>query len=334
MGDMHHPPADTILSARGLTMCYGAPDGALALDGLSFDVAAGEIIALLGPNGAGKTTLLSILCGLLRPTAGEALVGGHRVSQEPMAVKRLIGMVPERVALYPRLSGRRNLRFFGSLYGIARGALHEAVEGALEAVGLPDRGDDPVGAYSLGMKRRLNLAAGLLHTPRLLLLDEPTLGLDPANRRRVLDVIARQRAEHATTVLLATHHMEAAQTLSDRVAILHRGRLVALDRPTALIRAQGGLDRLHLTLEGAPIPPVARQALARMAAGAPIAERDGGLILSTPDAAAALPAILALLEKAGLGVQAVEIQRPNLESAYERLTSSTLNATPGQQGGP
>jgi ABC-2 type transport system ATP-binding protein len=226
-----------IVTIRGLSKRYRPPAGPLALDGIDLQIQEGEIFSLLGPNGAGKTTLISILCGLLPATSGEAIVAGHDVARDPMAVKQIVGVVPEEIALYPRLSGRRNLRYFGQLYGLSGQELERDVAGALAAVGLTDRSGERVAHYSSGMKRRLNIAVGLLPNPRLLLLDEPTLGLDPESRGHILDLVRQLKRERGTTVLYTTHYLDEAELISDRVGIIHLGRIIALGAPQELVHA-------------------------------------------------------------------------------------------------
>ena len=253
-----------IIITRGLTKQYAPPRGPVAVSDVDLEVEEGEVFGLLGPNGAGKTTLIALLCGLFPPTAGDATVAGASVVRDPLAVKRAIGVVPEEIALYGRLSGRRNLRYFGALQGLRGRDLERAVEDALAAVSLSDRADDKAADYSNGMKRRLNIAAGVLHKPRVLFMDEPTLGLDPESRRQVLDLVGRFKRDEGTTILYTTHHMEEAQEVSDRVGIIHRGRIIALGTPAALVRKHGGgrapavrrpsLEAVFLRLTGEAFP--------------------------------------------------------------------------------
>ena len=217
-----------------------------ALDGLSFAVAEGEMVGLLGPNGAGKTTTLSVLATLRRPTAGIARVGGHAVDREPAAVRRVVGLVPQTVALYPTLTARENVRFFGRLLGRHGRALDAAAAAALDVAGLAERSDDVVATFSGGMQRRLNLACALLHTPQVLLLDEPTVGVDPQSRERIFTAV-RAQAAAGCAVLYSTHYMEEAERLCDRVVLIDHGDAIASGSPTALVRAAGKSLRLAVT---------------------------------------------------------------------------------------
>jgi ABC-2 type transport system ATP-binding protein len=206
-----------------------------ALDGVTFAVGRGEVVGLLGPNGAGKTTTLSVLATLRAPDAGTAEVAGRAVDREPAQARRMLGLVPQQVALYPTLTARENLQFFARLLGLPRRERDEAVAGALAVAGLAERADDVVASFSGGMQRRLNLACALLHTPRVLLLDEPTVGVDPQSRERIFTAVRKQAAAGAA-VLYSTHYMEEAERLCDRVVLIDHGRVVAAGRPAELVR--------------------------------------------------------------------------------------------------
>jgi ABC-2 type transport system ATP-binding protein len=223
-----------------------------ALDRLEFSVRAGEAYGLLGPNGAGKTTAISIMCTLLRANAGSVLLAGTNIQADPGSVRQLIGLVPQEIALYPRLTGRENLRYFGRLYGLKGLTLEERIIEALELVQLADHADRLVDVYSGGMKRRANLAAGLLHSPRLLFLDEPTVGIDAQSRNLILENLIRLK-EAGMTLVYTTHYMEEAQQLCDRVGIMDGGRLVAEGTADELIAGNSGctnLESLFLQLTG------------------------------------------------------------------------------------
>jgi ABC-2 type transport system ATP-binding protein len=317
-----------IITTRGLTKQYAPPKGPVAVDHVDLAIEEGEVFGLLGPNGAGKTTLIALLCGLFPPTAGEATVAGRSVVRDPLAVKRAIGVVPEEIALYGRLSGRRNLRYFGALQGLRGRELERAVEEALAAAALTDRADDKAADYSNGMKRRLNIAAGALHKPRVLFMDEPTLGLDPESRRRVLDLVRSFKRDEGMTILYTTHHMEEAQEISDRVGIIHRGRIVALGAPAALVREHGGEETLRLTLAASALPPAARRALGRVRGVRGLTSDKGVVTISARSAADALPAVRRVLKAAGVGVRAMTILQPGLEAVFLRLTGEDFGAAP------
>ncbi len=220
-----------ILEARNLVKKYG--DFTAAKD-VNFAIQEGEVLGLLGPDGAGKSTVVSMLACLFPPTSGTARVCGHDVVADVDRVKQLIGLVPQDLGLYPTLSGRDNVRFFGEMYGLAGEGLHQRVESMLETVAMTARAGDPVKAYPCGMKRRISLAVGLIHRPRILFLDEPTAGVDPQSRHHIFEIVERINREQGIAVLYATHHAEEAERLCQRVAIIDRGEIIAMDTPKNL----------------------------------------------------------------------------------------------------
>ena len=317
-----------IIALRNLSKQY-RPRGPLALREVDLEIQAGEIFSLLGPNGAGKTTLINVLCGLFPPTGGEAVIAGHNVVRDPLAVKRIIGVVPEEIALYPQMTGRQNLRYFGLLYGLKGSELDRAISEVLEIVGLADRAGERVAHYSNGMKRRLNVGVGLLHKPKIILLDEPTLGLDPESRRHILELVIQLKRERGATILYTTHTMDEAQKLSDRVGILHRGRLIALGTPAELIRTIHSEDTLRLEVENV------REAAAMVVALQQVRgvkwvrlEEDPGeavhFTLSLSSAAEALPEILRVAREGRVEVRSLSVQPPDLETVFLHLTGERL----------
>ena len=230
--------ADTepIATVRSLRKNY---DAITAVDGVSFDIMQGEVFGLLGPNGAGKTTTISILSGILQPTDGEVMVAGFNARESVPAMRMALGVVPQELSIYMKLSGRENLEFFGSLYGMHGDALNARVDSMLAMVGLSERAADRAADYSGGMKRRLNLAVGLMHNPRLLLLDEPTVGVDPQSRNHIFEGVRALNRE-GLTVLYTSHYMEEVEALCDRVGIMDRGKLIACDTVANLISSLGG----------------------------------------------------------------------------------------------
>jgi len=312
-----------IITVRKLSKRYHLPDGPLALNELDLHVQEGEIFSLLGPNGAGKTTLIAVLCGLFPPTSGEAIIAGYNVVQNPLAVKQIIGVVPEEIALYPQLTGRQNLRYFGQLYGLGGQELDKATADVLAVIGLTDRASDKVAHYSSGMKRRLNVGVGLLHKPRIVLLDEPTLGLDPESRRRILDLVLQLKQEGAT-ILYTTHYMEEAQELSDRVGIIHHGQIIALGTPEELIQTMRGEDTLRLHIGTAKVSPSVLEAWQQVRGVKQVLLEGEVITISLPHAAEVLPEILRLADQAGLSVSSLMVQQPNLETVFLRLTGQRL----------
>jgi ABC-2 type transport system ATP-binding protein len=237
-----HGQGKVALRVEGVSKRYGEME---AVADVSFDVRQGEIFGLLGLNGAGKTTLISILATERRPSSGDALVLGHSIRDERQAVRHLIGVAPQDLALYPMLTAVENLRFFGRIYGIGGKQLSGRVDELLRFVGLQERSDDLVAKYSVGMKRRLNLAVALVHRPKLILLDEPTAGVDPRSREEILQLVRRLRDE-GNAVLYTTHYMDEAEALCDRLCILNRGRIAALGTLTALVRKLGFSEVIEL----------------------------------------------------------------------------------------
>ncbi|HEX4907731.1 MAG TPA: ABC transporter ATP-binding protein [Actinomycetes bacterium] len=293
----------------------------LAVDGVGFEVAPGETYGLLGPNGAGKTTTISMICGLLRRDGGEVTVAGASLDRDPGQVKAAIGYVPQDVALYPDLSGRENLRFWGRMYGLAGRALDERVDATLEVVGLAERAGDKVAAYSGGMQRRLNIAAGLLHRPRLLVLDEPTAGVDPQSRNAILAQVEALGGE-GVAVLYTTHYMEEAERLCDRVGIIDQGRLVAEGTRRELVATVGERDRIELAATGDLAGLAA--AAARLDGVDEAGVVAGGVHLVAGDGRRLLPRLLEAAEHAGAEVTSVELVEPDLEAVFLHLTGKAL----------
>ncbi len=292
-----------------------------AVDGVSLSVRQGEIFSLLGPNGAGKTTTLAMLSTLLRPDGGDARILGHSIKHESAAVKASLGVVPQDIALYMDLTARENLDFWGRMYGLRGGALRQRVDEVLEMIGLTERQKDPVGKYSGGMKRRVNIGAALLHKPKVIYMDEPTVGIDPQSRRSILDSVVALK-EQGMTVLYTTHYMEEAQELSDHLAIMDSGRLIASGTQQELIQLVGGLDRIRLAINGDVERVLATW---RTITGVKQATVEEGLLmLLVEDSNQALPRLFESAAAAGVRITSVEIQEPNLEAVFLHLTGRAL----------
>ena len=294
-----------------------------AVDGVSFEIAPGEIYGLLGPNGAGKTTTLSMMAGLLRPDGGRIRFDGVDLAERPLEVKGSLGVVPQENALYEELDAGEHLRLWGGLYGLAGGGLDAAVGRVLEQVGLGGRAKDPVKQYSGGMKRRLNLALGLVHSPRFVLLDEPTVGIDPQARLNILEVVRAVAADGAM-VLYTTHYLEEAEKLCDRVAIIDHGKLLA----------EGSLEELQRMVGGEEVVAVRgdfdAEALGErlLAAGGVrvLAREAGRLVLATAETAAGRGSVklLETLFAEGVAMEGVAIEPPSLNSLFLKLTGREL----------
>ena len=293
----------------------------VAVDDVSFEVDEGEILGLLGPNGAGKTTTINMICGVLKPDAGRVVIGGKDIWLEPKIVKQTLGVVPQEIAVYEDLTARDNLNFWGSLYGLTGHELKRRVDESLTRVGLSDRAGDRVKEFSGGMKRRLNLCMGLLHDPCVLLLDEPTVGIDPQARLNILEVV-REVANGGTTVLYTTHYMDEAQELCDRIAIIDHGKILTVGTLGELTRLAGEAEVLRLT--GNFDDPVNRERLNALE-GVRVLKADHRIAVLSVDAGG--PGLLAILPQilaADLGVDDVSIQQPNLQSVFITLTGKEL----------
>jgi ABC-2 type transport system ATP-binding protein len=310
---------EPVLACRDLRRRFGQR---LAVDGVGFRVDPGETYGLLGPNGAGKTTTISMICGLLRRDGGEVTVAGASLDRDPGAVKAAIGYVPQDIALYPDLSGGENLRFWGRMQGLSGRELAGRVDAVLEVVGLTDRAGDKVADYSGGMQRRLNIGAGLLHRPKLLVLDEPTVGVDPQSRNAILENVEALRGE-GSAVLYTTHYMEEAERLCDRVGIIDQGRLIAEGTRRELVAQIGERDRIELAAAGdlVGLAAACRRTLDGVDEATVVA---GGLHLVAPDGRRLLPKLLELAEAAGVEVTSVEVVEPDLEAVFLHLTGKAL----------
>lgn len=306
----------------GLRKQFDPPKGPVAVDNVSFSIEEGEVFSLLGPNGAGKTTMISILSCLLRPDAGEAWVGGFSVTHEAERVKRLIGVVPQDIALYEDLSGRENLLFWGRMYGLNGSTLNKRVDEVLEWIGLLDRQKDRLQKYSGGMKRRVNIGAALLHNPRFLYLDEPTVGIDPQSRRSILDRVKELNAA-GVTVLYTTHYMEEAQEMSGRIGIMDRGAMVALGTQDDLVRLVGEQTRINLALDrNAHVLASQWRDLPGVAS---VSEpEDGRLWLLTDDANGLMPRLFDSARLAQARITEIGLAEPNLETVFLHLTGRAL----------
>ena len=309
---------EPVLRSSDLRKRYG---DLTAVDGVSFEIAPGETYGLLGPNGAGKTTTISMVCGLLEPDGGEVLVEGRRVTTSSVDEKAAIGYVPQDLALYPDLTGRENLRFFARLYGLSSRDAKARVDDVLELVGLADRANDLAKEYSGGMKRRLNIGIGLLHRPRLLVLDEPTVGVDPQSRNAILEGIERL-SDEGMAVLYTTHYMQEAERLCDRIGIIDLGELKAEGTRRELVALVGQEDSVRLT--GAGDLEAAARASAELGAVQSASVRDSGIELVVQGARTILPELLGVVAREGVAVSAVEVSEPNLESVFLHLTGKAL----------
>ena len=309
---------EPMLDCRGLRRSYG---NLTAVDGVGFHISPGETYGLLGPNGAGKTTTISMIAGLLDRDDGEVTVDGQPMSPQAVRAKAAIGYVPQELALYPDLSARENLMFFARLYGMSTADAKRRCAAVLEVTGLTDRAGDQTKKYSGGMKRRLNIGIGLLHRPKLLILDEPTVGVDPQSRNAILESVEGLSGE-GMAVLYTTHYMEEAERLCDRVGIIDHGKLIAEGTRSELVSLVGEGDRVRLLATGnlakaaAELDghPWVRQASAT----------DEVIDLVVDDSRSNLPAILTTAAAADVAVRSVDVTEPDLEAVFLHLTGRAL----------
>jgi ABC-2 type transport system ATP-binding protein len=292
-----------------------------AVQGVDFAAEKGEILSLLGPNGAGKSTIISILSGLLTPDGGDAFIMGCSVTKEPEAAKGSLGLVPQEIALYSDLSARENLVFWGKMYGLRGAALKSRVDEVLEIIGLTGRQKDRVSKFSGGMKRRVNVGAALLHKPDVVIMDEPTIGIDPQSRRHILDNV-KDLNRQGMAVLYTTHYMEEAAELSDQIAIMDMGKVIAYGTHDELIKLVGEQTRIDLSLnaEAGSILDVwgLIQGVSRIDA------IDGTVTVLVDDSNRVLPHIFEIASQANVRITSVDIQEPNLETVFLHLTGRAL----------
>ena len=331
-----------ILEVDNLVKKFGDHE---AVKGVSFSVDEGEVFGLLGPNGAGKTTTISMLTGVLEPTSGTARIGGHDIKTELKEVKKVNGLVPQDLALYPTLSARANLNFFGRIYGLKGAELKQRVDDVLEIVALKERANEKVDNYSGGMKRRVNIAAGLVHQPRLFFLDEPTVGVDPQSRNQIFESVLQLNRERGMSIIYTSHYMEEVELLCNRVAIIDQGEIIALDSIKNLIAMLGGgvinlgLEQVdEALLEQIKALPAVKNASLAPEKPSPVADvTEGAESLETPaeppalivkieclNGQQALVELIAFLNERDLRLVSVETLEPNLESVFLHLTGKKL----------
>jgi ABC-2 type transport system ATP-binding protein len=323
--------AQPILEARNLVKKYG---NVIAVDDVTFSIGEGEILGLLGPNGAGKSTIISLLTGLFPPDGGAIQIVGIDAVAETEKVKQLVGVVPQDLALYPTLSGRENLRFFADMYGLNGARRDERIAAVLGMVSMTERANDRVQSYSGGMKRRINLAVGLINNPRLLFLDEPTVGVDPQSRAHIFESVERLNRDQGMSVLYTTHYMEEAERLCHRIAILDRGKIIALDTPRNLIAMLGdgiiqiGLHQADEALRQQIVALSQVRAVSDIIQPPPEEGQPGParqvLKIEARKVNEALLQVIQLFNKLHVEILSLETLEPNLESVFLYLTGKSL----------
>lgn len=323
----------SVIRTEKLTKVY--PGGVTAVDGIDFEVREGEIFGFLGPNGAGKTTTIKILNTLLRPTSGRAIVTGYDVTKNPNAVRRNIGYVAQDVGVDEYATGRENLTLYAHFYRLDRKTIRSRVREILELVDLTDFADRMVSTYSGGMRKRLDIAMGLIHQPKLIFLDEPTTGLDPQTRVHIWDYIRNLAKTMGITIFLTTHYLEEADHLADRVGIIDLGKLMAIGTPAELKQAVHG-DVVTLTSAGTTEEEKARfvEHAAAVLQDKPFVLRtqatDGDLAAYVDSGETAAPAIMRLMAEAGIEVQTLSVARPTLDDVFLKYTGRTMRAEEGR----
>jgi len=307
-----------VIQVEGLRKTYG---DFVAVDDVSFKAEPGKVFGLLGPNGAGKSTSIGCISGLLKPSDGRIRVLGHDVVREPRAARQELGVVPQELAVYEDVSATENLLFWGAAYGLRGGPLKRRAEEVLGYTGLLDRAEEPVKNFSGGMKRRLNFGCAVMHRPAVLLLDEPSVGVDPQSRVRLFDMV-REQVAAGTTVLYTTHYMEEAELLCDELAIIDHGKLIAMGSLEELRALVGEKDVLRLA--GSFDPERAREALRDVADVRVVVAEADALRLSVTDASRRLPELFQALSASGGDVRETTLTQPSLESLFIKLTGKEL----------
>ena len=308
----------SIVETHDLTKTF---NGRKAVDHLNLNVEEGELFGLLGPNGAGKSTTVAMLSTILEPTHGTAIVGNYDIREKPKEVRKIIGVVPQEGSVYDDLTAMENLMYFGKLHGVDGEMLRKRATKLLELVQLKNRTKDRVKTYSSGMKHRLNLAVGLIHEPRLLFLDEPTTGLDPAARLVVWEFIKQLQAQRIT-ILLTTHYMDEADYLCDRVAFMDRGKIIALGTPTELKRSIGKMEVIEIKTP--KIPKAFLTKARKLKCIKKVVRTSENLRLLTPAADALLSQVVRLASETGMRIDSLNIAQPTLEDVFIKLTGKTL----------
>ncbi len=292
-----------------------------AVQGVSFQVCQGEIFSLLGPNGAGKTTTISMLSCLLRPNGGDARIMGYSIRSEQNGVKSVLGVVPQEIALYEDLTARENLTFWGKMYNLRGSKLKARVDEVLDVIGLRDRAGERVGKYSGGMKRRVNIGVALLHKPKVIYMDEPTVGIDPQSRRNILDSVVRLKDE-GMTVLYTTHYMEEADELSDHIGIMDHGKLIACGTNEELVKLVGQQTRIDLTLNARVEEVIADWQ--KIEGVSQVSAEDGVVTVLVNDSNLVLPHLFESASQLSARITSVDIREPNLEAVFLHLTGRAL----------
>ncbi len=292
-----------------------------AVDGISFEVERGEVFGLLGPNGAGKSTTISIISTLIKPTSGEVFFEGESISKNPKNIRQKLGIVPQDIALYPTLTGYENLKFWGNLYGLKGAGLKKRINEVADIIGLNGRLKDKVEKYSGGMKRRLNIGAALLHQPELLIMDEPTVGIDPQSRSHILDTV-QKLSEQGITIIYTTHYMEEAEALCNRICIMDEGNIIASGTKQELVELVKERTRINIKLDN--INDNIQEVLKEIPGVLDATILDDTVTLFGENGDMLLAEIISKVSKENSKIQSIDIQKPNLEAVFLHLTGKAL----------
>jgi ABC-2 type transport system ATP-binding protein len=317
-------PNHNVIEVKNLTKMFG---DLAAVDGLSFTVAPGQVFGLLGPNGAGKTTTLSMLCTILKPSSGTAIVNGYDITKQPSEVRRSIGIVFQDPSIDDRLTGRENLEMHANLYGVARREAKKRIEQVLELVELEDRADFLMRTYSGGMRRRLEIARGLIHYPKVLFLDEPTIGLDPQTREHIWSYISKLSKRENITMILTTHYMEEADRLCEQVAIIDHGKIVTLDEPK---RLKEQLEGDIISVKVGAVRELSTR-LKQIEMVKDLKEQEGELTLVVKNGNAVIPRVVEIAASLGIHIESMSIHEPTLEDVFLHYTGREIRAENGDE---
>jgi ABC-2 type transport system ATP-binding protein len=308
----------TFIDIKNLCKSYGNKK---AVDNVSLVIEEGEVFGLLGPNGAGKSTLISMLSTLLKPDAGEITVGGYGITEKPSEIKKFFGLVPQDIALYPTLTAKENLLFWGRMYGLSGRLLKERVEEGLQLAGLSDRAKDKIESFSGGMKRRINVAAALLHHPKAIIMDEPTVGIDPQSRNHILETVRRLNRE-GMTVIYTSHYMEEVEFLCTRIAIMDQGRVIAVGNKEELQKLVGETDTIHIGVSS--MSGKEKDFIEKIEGVDSVVVGEDKITISVKDADSILASVISQFDALKCRIQSINIEEPNLERVFLHLTGRAL----------
>ena len=308
-----------IIQLKDVTKRY---DDKLAVDNISLDIEEGELFGLLGPNGAGKSTLISMICGLTKLDKGDITINGSSIKTNPIAAKQNIGLVPQEIALYENISAIDNLKFWGKMYSLKGNLLKERIEEVLEATGLKDRRKEKVSKFSGGMKRRLNIACAVMHYPKIVIMDEPTVGIDPQSRNNILEFTKGLNKKHGSTLIYTSHYMEEVEALCSKVCILDEGKVIAKGDQDHIKRMIMNEERVEITIS--EYKPEIDLILKKLNSVREVVYKDSKLTVIMQDTQRSIQQIIEVLIKAEIGISDISIKKPTLETVFLSLTGKAL----------